>query len=139
MMLKKICTLSVLGMLIAALPAWGLNLNPGKYEITTKVEMSGMPGGTPPQTMTQCLNEQDPVPDSSAGAQGCKITDMKTSGNTVTYTMECDQQGMQTKSTGEITYKGDSFEGTTETNMGPAAGNMTITTVVKGKRIGKCE
>ena len=139
MMLKKICTLLVLGMLIAALPAWGLNLNPGKYEITTKVEMSGMPGGTPPQTMTQCLNEQDPVPDSSAGAQGCKITDMKTSGNTVTYTMECNQQGMKTKSTGEMTYNGDSFEGTTQTSMGPAAGDMTVTTVVKGKRISKCE
>ena len=79
-MLKKICTLSVLGMLIATLPAWGLDLKPGKYEITTKVEMSGMPGGTPPQTMTQCLNEQDPVPDSSADAQGCKMTDMKTIG-----------------------------------------------------------
>ena len=98
-----------------------------------------MPGGTPPQTMTQCLNEQNPVPDSSAGAQGCKITDMKTTGDTVTYTMECNQQGTQTKSTGKITYKGDSFEGTSETNMGPAAGGMTVTTVVKGKRIDKCE
>jgi len=138
-MLKKICTLSVLGLLIAALPVWGLDLKPGKYEITVKVEIPGMPGGTPPQTMTQCLNEQNPVPDSSAGAQGCKITDMKTTGDTVTYTMECNQQGTQTKSTGKITYKGDSFEGTSETNMGPAAGGMTVTTVVKGKRIDKCE
>jgi hypothetical protein len=64
---------------------------------------------------------------------------MKTKGNTVTYTMECDQQGMKTKSTGEMTYNGDAFEGTTQTVMGPAAGGMTITTVVKGKRIGKCE
>jgi hypothetical protein len=126
-------------MLIATLPAWGLDVNPGKYEITTKVEMPAMPGGTPPQTTIQCLNEQHPVPDSSVGAHGCKMTDMKTTGNTVTYTMECNQQGMQTMSTGEITYKGDSFEGTTETDMGPAAGGMTITTVVKGKRIGKCE
>jgi len=139
MMLKKIGTLSVLCMLLAALPAWGLDLKPGKYEITAKVEMPGMPGGMPPQTTTQCLNEQSPVPDSSAGAQGCKITDMKTKGNTVTYTMECDQQGMKTKSTGEMTYNGDAFEGTTQTVMGPAAGGMTVTTVVKGKRIGKCE
>jgi hypothetical protein len=138
-MLKKIFTFSVLCMLLAALPAWGLDLKPGKYEITAKVEMPGMPGGMPTQTTTQCLNEQNPVPDSSTGAQGCKITDMKTKGNTVTYTMECNQQGMKTKSTGEITYNGDSFEGTTQTTMGPAAGGMTVTTVVKGKRIGKCE
>ncbi|UCF82465.1 MAG: DUF3617 family protein [Desulfobacteraceae bacterium] len=138
-MLKKICTLSVLCMLLASLPAWGLNLKPGKYEITAKVEMPGMSGGMPAQKTTQCLNEQNPVPDSSAGAQGCKITDMKTKGNTVTYTMECNQQGMKIKSTGEITYKVDSFEGTTKTIMGPAAGGMTVTTVIKGKRIGKCE
>lgn len=138
-MLKKICTLSVLCMLLAALPAWGLDLKPGKYEITAKVEMPGMPGGMPPHTMTQCLTEQKPVPDSSASAQGCKITEMKTKGNTVTYTMECNQQGMKTISTGEMTYNGDSFEGTTQTSMGSAAGGMTVTTVVKGKRIGNCE
>ena len=138
-MFKKICTLFVLGLLIAVLPAWGLDLKPGKYEITAKVEMPGMPGGTPPQTTTQCLNEQNPVPDSSAGAQGCKITDMKTRGNTVTYTMECNREGMKTKITGEMTYHGDSFEGTTQMSMGPTAGNMTVTTVLKGKRIGECE
>ena len=138
-MLKKTFTFSVLCMLLAALPAWGIDLKPGKYEITAKVEMPGMSGGVPPQTTTQCLDEQNPVPASSAGAQGCKITDMKTKGNTVTYTMECNQQGMKIKSTGEITYKGDSFEGTTKTIMGPAAGGMTVTTEIKGKRIGKCE
>ena len=138
-MLKKIYTPSVLCMLLVALPAWGLDLKPGKYQITAKVEMPGMPGGMPPQTTTQCLNEQNPVPNTSAGAHGCKITDMKTKGNTVTYEMECNQQGMTIKNNGEMTYKGDSFEGTSQTNMGPAAGGMTVKTVVKGKRIGDCK
>ena len=137
-MVKRICALSILCMLMAALPAWGLDLNPGKYEITVKVEMPGTPG-MPPQTMTQCLDQQDPVPNSSAGAQGCKITDMKTQGNTVTYTMECSQQGMKIKTIGKMTYKGDSFEGTSQTNMGQAAGGMTVKSVIKGKRIGKCD
>jgi len=137
-MLKRIYTLSVLCMLLTALPAWGLDLKPGKYQITAKVEMPGMPGGMPPQTTTQCLNEQNPVPNTSAGAHGCKITDMKTKGNTITYAMECNQQGMQTKTTGEMTYKGDSFEGTNQTYMGPAAGGMYVKTVIKGKRIDSC-
>ena len=51
-MLKTLYTLSVLCMLLAALPAWGLDLNPGKYQITAKVEMPGMPAGMPPQTTT---------------------------------------------------------------------------------------
>jgi len=138
-MLKKVFLFSILCLLLTAIQSWGLDLNPGKYEITAKVEMKGVPGGMPAQTMTQCITEQDPVPVGSANAQGCKITDMKTKGNTVTYTMECEQQGMKTKTTGQMTYKGDTFEGTSKTEMGPAAGGMTVTTKISGKRIGKCE
>ncbi|MFZ0450633.1 MAG: DUF3617 family protein [Desulfatiglandaceae bacterium] len=139
MMLKKIYTLSVLFILLAALPAWGLDLKTGKYEITATVEMPGMPAGMPPQTTTQCIDKQSPVPNSGAGAQGCKITDMKTRGNTVTYTMECVQEGMKIKSKGKITYHGDSFEGTTLMTMGQEAGGMTVKTVIKGKRVGDCD
>jgi hypothetical protein len=139
MILKKICTLSVLCLFLAVLPVWGLDFNPGKYEITVRMEMPGIPGGVPPQTMTQCLTDQNPVPDSSPDAQGCKMTDMRTTGNTVTYTIDCNQQGVEAKITGDMTYKGDSFEGTTLTDMGPETGGMTIMTVVKGKRIGKCD
>ncbi len=141
-MLKKISIVSMLCVMIIALPAWALDLNPGNYEITAQVEMpgmSGMPGAMPSQTMTQCLTEQNPVPAASADAQSCTVTDMKTEGNTLTYTMTCEQQGMTMKSSGKMTYKGDTFEGTNQTRMGPSAGNMTITTTITGKRIGKCE
>lgn len=138
-MIKKLSIIIILGITTIALPALALDLKPGKYEITAKVEMPGMPGGMPAQSTTQCLTEQDPVPASSADAQDCKITDMKTEGNTVTYTMTCKQQGTTIKSSGKITYKGDTFEGTNQTQMGPEAGNMTITTKTKGKRIGKCD
>jgi hypothetical protein len=138
-MLKKVFVFSILCLLLAALQAWGLDLNPGKYEITTKVEMKGMAGGMPPRTSTQCITKQEPVPVDSANSQGCKITDMKVKGNTVTYTMECEQQGMKIKTTGEMTYMGDSFEGTSITDMGPAAGGMKVKTKISGKRVGKCD
>ena len=138
-MLKKVFLFSLLCLLLAALQSWGLDLNPGKYEITAKVEMKSVPGGMAPQKTTQCLNKQDPVPVGSANAQGCKMTDMKIEGNTVFYTMECEQQGMKTKTTGEMTYKGDTFEGTSKTEMGQAAGGMTVTTKISGKRIGNCD
>lgn len=131
--------LLVVASLLIALPAFGLDLKPGKYEITSKVEMTGMPGGTPPQTSTQCLTANDPVPDGSAASQGCRITDMHTKGDKVTYTMECDQQGTKVKSSGEIIYKGQSFEGTSIIKMGPSAGGMLITTHITGKWIGTCD
>ena len=84
------------------------------------------------------ITEQDPVPNSSAGSQGRKIKDMKTKGNTVTYKMVCDQQGMKSESTGEMTYKGDLFEGATKSKMGPSAWNIVVTSKIKGKRIGQC-
>ena len=138
-MLKKTFTISILCLSLIALPAWGLDLKAGKYEITSIVEMPGMPGGMPPQTVTQCMTKQDPVPNTSADAQGCKITNMKTKGNTVTYEMECTQQGMTMKGSGKMIYKGDTFEGTNKMSMGPAAGGMTVTTKITGKRIGSCK
>ena len=64
---------------------------------------------------------------------------MKTRGNKIDYTMVCDQQGMKTETKGEVAYKGNSFEGKSETKMGPEAGGMTVISTVKGKRIGNCE
>jgi hypothetical protein len=46
---------------------------------------------------------------------------------------------MKVKSSGEIIYKGDAFEGTSTMKMGPSAGGMSITTKTTGKRIGKCD
>ena len=122
-----------------ALPAWGLDFQPGEYEVTTKVEMPGMPMPMPPQTNIQCLTEKDPLPDSDAGSQNCKVSDMKTKGNTMTWRMVCDQDGTKTESTGSMTYKGDRFDGTIKTKMGPEMGNTTVTVVISGKRIGKCK
>lgn len=139
MKIVKVGILSVVSSFLIALPAFGLDMEPGKYQITSTVEMAGMPGGMPPQTSTQCLTKNDPVPNGSADSQGCKISDMNTKGNKVTYTMECDQQGVKVKSSGEIIYKGKSFEGTSIMKMGPSAGGMTITTITTGKWVGKCD
>ncbi len=141
-MLKKkaaIIVSMVFGIALFAVTAWGLDLKAGKYEITSKVEMAGMPGQIPPTTVTQCLTDQDPVPNKTAAGQDCKISEIKTKGNTVSWDMECDQQGVKVKSTGQMTYAGDRFEGTIKTIMGPESGNMTINTVVSGKRIGECK
>jgi hypothetical protein len=56
------------------IPAWGLDFKPGIYKITSTVKMPGMPAGSvPPQTITQCLTEQDPVPNKDTSGQTCKI------------------------------------------------------------------
>jgi len=140
-MVKKFTTtVSILVcMAVLTATAWGLDLQDGKYEITSKVEMPGMPMQPPPMTITQCLTQQDPVPNQSSGGQPCKIIEMNTEGKSATWKMECTQQGQKMQSTGKIVYHGNSFEGTTNTTMGAQSGNMTITTVISGTRIGDCQ
>ncbi len=116
-----------------------LDFNPGKYEITSTVEMPGMPAGAvPPQTIVQCVTAQDPIPETNADSQDCKIKNMKQTGNTVTWEMECVLQGQTMTSQGKITYAVDNFKGSVIMKMGPEAGNIIITTVITGKRLGNC-
>lgn len=138
-MWKKIGIISILCPFLAALPVSGFEFRPGKYEVSIQMEVPGMPGGIPTQTMMQCLSGDSPVPGSNPAAQGCEVTEMQTSGNTVTYKMECSQHGMQAKISGMVTYTGDAFEGTTRTTMAAEAGNVIMTTAVRGKRIGECD
>lgn len=119
-------------------PAWSLDLEEGEYEITSRVEMPGMPVSMPPVTVKQCLTQEDPVPTQSRGDQSCRITEKKAEGNTVHWAMECTQEGKTMKARGTITLKGDRLEGKTEMNGGPETGNMLIITHMEGKRIGPC-
>lgn len=140
-MLKKITTIfsTLVCMVFFVTSAWGVDLQDGSYEITSKVEMPGMPMQMPPVTVTQCLTQQDPVPNQSTAGQHCNIIEVKTEGKTVTWKMECTQQGQKMQGTGKMVYYGDRFEGTINTTMGPQSGNMTITTLINGKRIGACK
>ncbi|MBA4390623.1 MAG: hypothetical protein C0399_06780 [Syntrophus sp. (in: bacteria)] len=113
----------------------------GLWEITTKAEMKGMPVQIPPTTMKQCITKKDlvPKPEKQEKGQECKMQDQKVSGDTVTYTMECKTAESTMTSTGTITYKGDSYNGTTNTTM-KAKGqpDILMTGKMTGKYIGPC-
>jgi hypothetical protein len=51
--------------------------------------------------------------------------------------MKCTGQGGNVIGAGEITYSGDSFEGTMSISMPQA--NMEMTSHLSGKRIGSCK
>jgi len=114
------------------------NLKEGKWEVTTKMEMPGMPMQLPAFTYTQCITKTDLVPENKQPQQqneNCDAVDVKTSGNTVTWSTKCKGDNGETKGTGSITYKGDSFTGNMKVNQG----GMEITTKMNGKYIGPCD
>ncbi|WP_320040145.1 DUF3617 family protein [uncultured Desulfobacter sp.] len=137
-MLKKSIFIAFLSAIIfSPFSANCMDFKPGKYEITSKMEMQGM--SMPAQTVIQCLTQEKPIPDKSSGNQGCEIVDMQENGNKLTWTMECMQEGQKVTSTGEMIYSEDSFAGGMTMETGPQAGNMTIKTQITGKRIGSCD
>ena len=137
-MLKKLFAASII--LVTAISIScadsGPNMNEGLWEITTKMQMQGM--DMPPAKHTQCITKSDLVPQGSQQpGQECEITDVKESGNTVTWTMKCIGQGGEVIGTGKITYSGDSFKGTMTISMPQA--NMEMNGNLSGKRIGNCK
>jgi hypothetical protein len=116
-----------------------LNMQDGKWEITTNVEMKGMPP-MPPTKFTQCITRKDAIPQKPENNQDCKVTNNKVSGDTVTWSMQCKSKEGTMDSNGKITYKNDTFDGIVNMNMdGPKTGKMQMTQHMSGKRIGNCK
>ena len=138
-MLKKLFTASVVLFAVISISFAGSvpNMQEGEWEITTKMEMPGLPMNMPPTTHTQCLTKKDLVPQSSQPGQECKITQTKLTGDTVTWTMECRGPGGDMEGTGKVTYKGNSFKGTIKMTI--AQSNMEMTMHMSGHRIGDCK
>lgn len=112
-----------------------INMKDGLWEITTTVEMPGMPAGMiKPHTFTTCLNQKESVP-KGKNETDCTMKDVKTEGNTVSWTAVC----KEATSRGKITYAGDTYDGVTESTMKQDGKDMTIKTTMKGKYVGPCQ
>jgi len=120
----------------------GPDMQEGLWEITSTVDMPGMPAAMPPVKHSQCITKNDliPKPQSQQPNQQCTVTGSNISGNTVTWTMQCSSEGSDMEGSGNITYQGDSFDGAFIMNMAvPGQGAMKMTQKMKGKRLGPCK
>lgn len=115
-------------------------MRPGRWEITTHMEMPGMPMTMPPQKIVQCITREqlekgEAVPGAADEKNPCKMTNYKVSGNKITWNMAC--TGEQAMSgTGEIVVDGDTYTGTMKMTMDQQG---TMTMKYTAKRIGDCE
>ena len=108
----------------------------GRWEVKIEMQMAGMT--MPAQTITQCVtpkqasDPQSAVPPSGRGGLGadCKVSDYKTEGNKVTWTMACTQM----TGSGEFLYSGDTYTGTMKMSMQ----GQDMTMKYSGKRLGDC-
>lgn len=119
------------------------NMHDGMWEITSKMEMPGMPAAMmQPMKITQCMTKSNAVPATQPKDKNneCKMTSTKVVGNTVTWTMQCHGKEGDSDSSGKITYSGNSFSGETKMNTNiKGQGRMAMTQHMSGKRIGDCK
>jgi hypothetical protein len=106
------------------------------WQVTSQMEMEGMPFKMPARGVKVCAarNAQEP-PGSANDERGCVNSGMTRVGNKVTFTSSCAGPPAMTGQ-GEITYEGtDSYTGTIKYTSTEA--NMTIN--LTGKKIGTCD
>jgi len=128
--------------LLAALPAFAAqpNVHPGQWEATIKTEMPGMPMAIPPVTQRYCLRAEDLVPKTQDPGQECQLLEHTVDGDTVTWRVKCDSQGMKTSGTGKITYAGDTYKGRIDMTMQQGdAPAMSMIQTLEGRRVGECK
>ncbi|MBT8341929.1 MAG: DUF3617 family protein [Desulfatitalea sp.] len=113
----------------------GVDFKEGKWEITSSTEVTGMPMKIPSQTHTQCMKKASPVPHQKQPNQECETVDVKTSGNTVTYTMVCNTPGGKMTGKGKITYSGETMAGGMDMQMQ----GMSMVSKFSGRYIGQCD
>lgn len=112
------------------------NVKEGKWEITTTMEMPGMPMQMPPMVTTQCITKKDFIPESNPQPNAdCTPLKMKVNGNTAKWSIKCKTDDGVMTGSGKVTYSGSTFAGEMKINQG----GMTVTSKMKGKYIGKCD
>ncbi len=109
----------------------------GMWEITTKMEMPGMPMEMPPTTIKHCYTKEE-VKDQKNMInrdKNCTIIDFKKYVNKVSWKTKCTGKNAGMFS-GETVFTGDSYESVMtmqlDANKSHSAMNM------KGKKIGDC-
>lgn len=128
----------VLSVLLPAAVFAAEGMRPGMWETTTTMDMPGMPMKMAPTTVKHCYTAEE-VKDQKkviSSNKDCTVTDVKRSGNKVTWKMKCTGQNPGTFS-GETVFSGDSYVSTMQRESQGGQG-MSVNMKVEGKRVGNC-
>lgn len=135
---------TVIPLLLVLLPAPAFasgGMQPGLWEVTTRMEMTGMPMKMPPITIRHCYTRQDLDKGSNvpqADDKNCKVKDYKLKGDTVTWSIVCTGKNAMS-GTGTMTVKPTSYTGKMNYRMKDDGETVDAVTHMSGKRVGDCK
>ena len=105
------------------------------WEVSTKMEMPGMPMAMPAQTNRVCLGKNRKDEEFVPKHGDCRMVDSKRVGNKFTYKMECAGNDPTTID-GAITFGNNVYDGQMRITMKKTRDTMDMT--LTGKRVGDC-
>ena len=132
--------LALVAALVVAVPASNSVFAQGKddlWEVTSKMEMPGMPMAMPAQTHRLCVAKGGKDDEYIPKREGCRVQDSKRVGNKVTYKMVCTGKDTMTVA-GETTFAGNSYDGRMVMSGKMDGQQMEMTQTYSGKRVGDC-
>lgn len=117
-------------------------MQPGLWEITTTMEMTGMPMKMPAQTVRHCYTQKEldqgknsvPLSDD----KNCQVKDYKSKGNSASWTVVCTGKDAMT-GTGTMTFTPTSYTGKMRAKVKDGGETMDMTYSYAAKRIGNCK
>jgi uncharacterized protein DUF3617 len=127
---------------VIATAASAAEIQPGLWEITTKMEMPGMPQSMPAHTMRHCYTKKDVENGKSTVPQSedknCQIKNYKVSGDTITWSMECTGEHAMTTD-GTMTVGATTYTGTMKSKMKQDGKTVEMNQTMAAKRVGECK
>ncbi len=107
------------------------------WEVTTKMEMPGIPMAMPAQTQRVCIPKTRKDDDLIPKTEGCRVSDVKRAGNKVTFNIACTGTDPM-NGTGEITSMPASYDGRMRLKGKMGDETMEMSHTFSGKRVGDC-
>ena len=105
------------------------------WEVSSKMEMPGMPMSMPAQVNRVCLGKNRKDEDLIPRQDNCRVVDSKRTGNRLTYKMECTGNEPSTI-VGDLTFGNNAYDG--QMRMTMTKTNDTMNMALSGRRVGDC-
>ena len=140
----RIATLTIASLLTIsttqlAIAADSISIEPGLWEVST-IMTSPMFPQPRTETLQECMEDSQISPETIAPSDNgeCTISDSNVSGNTLSWSMQCNTPGGAMTGQGSFESKGDSGSGNMQMNMDIQGQSMSMQMEWKGRRIGSC-
>ena len=132
--------LPILALASSPVAADATTMQDGLWEITSKVDVSGLPESPPAHTVQQCLTQKDfegKMQQPENQIIKCAVKDYRVEGNKASWSIDCSGDSPSTGS-GSLTYSSTSFAGVSKMKLGKQGEEIEMTQTFSGKRIGEC-